>query len=180
MIASRLLTAIFAAASVLAGCSATPDTMNEREQLDRSVHATILLFQETDPGLKTHFENAHGYAVFPTIGKGGVGVGGAYGRGEVFEKGGMIGYCDLTQGTIGLQLGGQSYSEVIFFRNTIALETFKDGKLAFAAQASAVAASAGASADADYENGVMVFTMSQGGLMGEASIGGQSFSFEPK
>jgi len=164
----------------MTGCSATPDTMNEREQLHRSVRATILMFQDEDPTMKTHFDNAHGYAVFPSVGKGAVGVGGAYGRGEVFEQGTMIGYCDLTQGTVGFQLGGQAYREVIFFEKPYALETFKDGKLAFAAQASAVAASAGASADAAYENGVLVITMTQGGLMYEASIGGQSFSFEPK
>jgi lipid-binding SYLF domain-containing protein len=113
------------------------------------------------------------------VGKGGIGVGGAYGRGEVFEQGKMIGYCDLTQATIGLQLGGQSYTEIICFQNKEALENFKSGKLKFAAQASAVAIKAGAGANLKYSDGVSVMTMSEAGLMYEASIGGQSFSFQP-
>ncbi len=107
-------------------------------------------------------------------------MGGAYGRGELFEDGTVTGFCDLTQGTIGFQLGGQAYSELIFFENRGALLHFKSGNFAFAAQASAVAATAGASTDADYESGVIVFTMAKGGLMFEASIGGQKFSFVPK
>jgi len=143
------------------------------------VQATIDRFIDQDPSMEELFQDAYGYAVFPTVGKGAVGVGGAYGRGEVYEQGEMIGWADITQGTIGFQLGGQAYSEAIFFRNEWAMNDFKSGDLAFAAQASAVAATAGASADADYQDGVLVFTMTKGGLMYEASIGGQNFDFEP-
>lgn len=164
------------------GCSTAPSTAAKRESLDAESLATIQRFKAAAPSMmKEFFDDARGYAVFPTVGKGAIGVGGAYGRGEVFDHDGtMIGFCDLSQGSIGLQLGGQAYSEIIFFEHDTALATFKSGKLAFAAQASAVAATAGASADAAYENGVAVFTLAHGGLMFEASIGGQKFRYEPR
>ena len=165
---------------VLGGCSTAPKTAAKRASLHQEVLATISTFKQEDPSLQKLFDDASGYAVFPTIGKGAIGLGGAYGRGQLFEDGQVIGFCDLTQGTIGFQLGGQAYSELIFFENRGALLHFKSGNLAFAAQASAVAATAGASTDADYESGVIVFTLTRGGLMYEASIGGQKFSFEPR
>jgi lipid-binding SYLF domain-containing protein len=137
-------------------------------------------FRTHDPGMKTFFERAYGYAVFPTVGKGGMGVGGAYGKGEVYERGVRIGTSSLTQLTIGWQLGGQAYSEIIFFKNRKALSDFKKGNFELGAQASAVAVTAGASADASFDKGVAVFTLAKGGLMYEASIGGQKFSFDPK
>jgi lipid-binding SYLF domain-containing protein len=115
----------------------------------------------------------------PKVGKGAVGVGGAYGRGEVFERGTKIGYCDMSQATIGLALGGQAYTEIIAFENKAALESFKMGQLKLAAQATAVALKAGASANAKYTEGVSVLTASEEGLMVEAAIGGQTFSFQP-
>jgi lipid-binding SYLF domain-containing protein len=117
--------------------------------------------------------------VFPTVGKGAVGVGGAYGKGVVYQQGEVVGYCDLSQGTVGLQLGGQAYREIIFFEYKEALDWFKTGNFAFSAQASAVAVNEGASADAKYDRGVAVFTMTKGGLMFEASIGGQKFGYQP-
>ncbi|MHC4993836.1 MAG: YSC84-related protein, partial [Planctomycetota bacterium] len=98
----------------------------------------------------------------------------------LYEEGSPVGYCDLSQGSIGFQLGGQVYSELIFFETHTALLNFKSGEFAFAAQASAVAATAGAAANVDYDGGVAVFTQAKGGLMYEASIGGQKFTFEPK
>ncbi len=146
---------------------------------DEKVRVTIREFLRKDPDMKIFFDKAYGYAVFPTVGKGGIGIGGAFGKGKVYEKGRWIGDASLSQLTIGFQLGGQAYSEVIFFRDKAALERFTSGNFAFSAQASAVAATAGASADADYENGVAVFTLAKGGLMYEASIGGQKFGFTP-
>lgn len=168
-----------AAAGGLAGCSTAPKTSSAKAELAADVEDAIALFKKEDPGISELFEKSYGYAIFPTVGKGAIGVGGAYGRGEVFEQGRKIGYADLSQGTIGLQLGGQTYSEVIFFENKRSLDKFKAGEFAFAAQATAVAATAGASANADYRDGAMVFTVEKGGLMYEASIGGQKFSFEP-
>lgn len=151
----------------------------ESETLTQETSATVSTFLKKDPGLKRFFDEAYGYAVFPTVGKGAIGVGGAYGKGQVFQRGQIIGISKLVQVTIGFQWGGQAYSEIVFFEDKASLDRFKSGNLEFSAQASAVAITLGASATADYENGVAVFTMTKGGLMYEASIGGQSFSFEP-
>jgi hypothetical protein len=132
-----------------------------------------------DPGLTRLFDTAPGYAVFATVGKGAVGIGGAHGNGVLFEKGSAMGKTTLTQVTVGLQLGGQAYSEVIFFETDKALADFKKGEFTMAAQVSAVAATAGASANAKYVDGVSVFTLAKGGVMAEASVGGQKFSYLP-
>jgi lipid-binding SYLF domain-containing protein len=145
----------------------------------KEAQETIAVFKKADPKLSRFFDNAVGYAVFPTVVKGAAGVGGARGSGIVFEKGKALGKASLTQGTIGAQLGGQTYSEVIFFETVPAFTDFKKGELALAAQVSAVAASADASKNAKYQDGVAVFTIGKGGLMAEASVGGQKFSFEP-
>jgi lipid-binding SYLF domain-containing protein len=145
----------------------------------KEAQETIAVFKKADPGLSRFFDKAVGYAVFPTVGKGAIGVGGAAGSGVVFEKGKAIGKASLTQVTVGAQLGGQTYSEVIFFETEAALTDFKKGSLALAAQASAVAAAKDASANAKYEKGVAIFTTGKGGLMVEASVGGQKFAFEP-
>lgn len=147
--------------------------------MNKEAAATIAAFKEKDPSLKMFFGKARGYAVFPTVGKGGFFVGGAHGKGNVYELGQLIGTASLTQVTVGLQIGGQAYSEIIFFKDKAALNAFKSGKLKFGAQVSAVAANAGAAANVDYSQGVAIFTMAKGGLMGEASLGGQHFSFTP-
>src|SRR3954464_2529432 len=126
-------------------------------------------FLRTDDLMKNLFENAYGYAMFPNIGKGAIGVGGAAGNGIVYEKGKMIGRAKMTQVTVGFQFGGQAYREVIFFESKETLDRFKQNKIEFSAQASAVAATAGASANAKYARGVMIFTQQKGGLMYEAS-----------
>jgi lipid-binding SYLF domain-containing protein len=156
-----------------------PETAKEQNVHNRKVSETIAAFKNNDPNMKLFFSKAYGYAVFPTVGKGGMGIGGAYGKGEVYERKMLIGISSLTQLTIGWQLGGQAYSEIIFFKDKRALDDFRGGNFELGAQASAVAATAGASADASYDNGVAIFTLAKGGLMYEASIGGQKFSFEP-
>ena len=157
-------------------------TANAEDQKvkNNKVATAIANFKSNDPGMKVFFDKAYGYAVFPTVAKGGFGIGGAYGKGEVFKKGKLIGYSSLTQLTIGFQLGGQAYSEIIFFKDKKTLDDFKGGNFEFGAQASAVAATAGVSADADYNNGVAIFTIVKGGLMYEASVGGQKFSYKLK
>ena len=128
--------------------------------------------------LKTYFKKARGYAVFPNVGKGGIGIGGARGKGEVFEKGKVIGSTTLTQVSIGFQLGGQAFSQIIFFKDKKSLERFTEGNFEFGASASAALTSEGANASSDYSDGVAVLTFSKGGLMYEARIGGQKFSYE--
>ena len=152
----------------------------ENQKVDDSeVAETIAAFKNSDPDMKVFFKKAYGFAVFPTIGKGGFGIGGAYGKGTVYKKGELIGSSSMAQVTIGFQLGGQAYREIIFFKDKKALEHFTGGNFEFGAQASAIAVTAGASADAAYSDGVAVFTLPKGGLMYEASIGGQKFSFDP-
>ena len=136
-------------------------------------------FLEGDWQMKKHFSNAYGYVIYPNVGKGGMGIGGAAGNGVVWEQGNMIGMAKLTQVSIGFQWGGQAYREVIFFENKGVMDRFKENKVELSAQVSAVAVTAGASADAKYVDGVMVFTMQKGGLMYEAAVGGQKFKFNP-
>ncbi len=120
-----------------------------------------------------------GYAIFPSVGKGAFIVGGAAGTGCLYQGGAIIGQAKLVQATIGLQLGGQSYAEVIFFQNDDVIASFKRNSFEMSAQVSAVAAASGASANAKYRQGVLVFTVAKGGLMYEASVGGQKFTFKP-
>jgi hypothetical protein len=144
------------------------------------------------------FDNSYGYAVFPTIGKGGVGIGGAHGKGQVYAKGAHVGNTTVTQLTIGFQLGGQAYSQIIFFEDERSFTEFTSGNFEFGAQATAVAITAGASAQASttgtgagasggkndaktvgvYHKGMAVFTVAKGGLMYEATLGGQKFSYK--
>jgi lipid-binding SYLF domain-containing protein len=168
-----------AGALCLTGCSTAPKTVEGRADLDQSVRHTIDVARQTDPGIQGFIDKSAGYAVFPTVGKGAVVVGGAFGRGELIQGGKMIGYCTLTQAAVGASLGGQSYSELVFFETPTALDNFKSGDYTFAAQVSAVAIKSGASANAKYADGVAVFTLGEEGLMVEASVGGQKFSFQP-
>jgi lipid-binding SYLF domain-containing protein len=152
---------------------------HDKNKLHKNVIEAIALFKEKDPGIKKFFDNSYGYAIFPRVGKGGIGIGAAAGRGEVYEKGELIGTARLTQVNIGLQLGGQVYSEIVFFKSEKDLDVFRKSRLKLSAQVSAVAASSGAAANANYSHGVVIFTIARSGLMYEATIGGQRFKFKP-
>jgi lipid-binding SYLF domain-containing protein len=147
------------------------------DEMELSVAKSILSAKAKDPTLANWFDTATAFVVFPRVGKAGIGIGGARGKGLVIQKDKTIGRASLTQLTIGLQLGGQIYSEYVFFRDETALEDFKRGNFELGAQVSAVAVTAGASADANYSKGVAVFTIAEGGLMYEASVGGQKFKY---
>jgi len=160
---------------------------------------TIAVFRKAGQSAR-YFDSAYGYAVFPTIGKGGMVVGAAHGKGRVYKGGAHVGDTSMTQMTIGAQLGGQAFQQVIFFQDSRAFDLFTSGKFQFGAQATAVAITAGASAQATtsgtgagasgtqshavaaggYQNGMAVFTVAKGGLMYEATIGGQQFSYQAK
>jgi lipid-binding SYLF domain-containing protein len=162
-------------------------------------HDTINVFKKAVESSR-FFRTAYGYAIFPTIGKGGVGVGAAYGKGRVYEKGRYVGDTSMTQVTVGFQLGGQAYSQIIFFENRNAFKEFTSGNFEFGAEASAVAITAAAGAQANtagssagasvskneakvagaYNKGLATFTVAKGGLMYEASIGGQKFNYKPR
>ena len=181
MVRMFLVASITLAWFVMSACTTAPETRSEKASLEERAQLTVDRFKRTDPTMSdAFFDSSKAYAVFPTVGKGAIGVGGAYGKGVLFEDGQIVGYCDLTQATIGLQLGGQAYSEIIFFEDEKALRSFKAGTFEFAAQASAVAAAAGAGANARYDHGVAAFTMGEKGIMFEASIGGQAFDYQPK
>jgi lipid-binding SYLF domain-containing protein len=160
---------------------------------------TIAVFKKARES-GAHFGTSYGYAVFPTIGKGGVVVGGAYGQGRVYEKGKYVGDTSVTQLSVGFQLGGEAYSEIIFFEDQRAFNEFTGGNFEFGAQAQAVAITAGASAAttttgtsaganvsghgsknvASSYKGMTTFTVAKGGLMYEASVGGQKFNYKKK
>jgi lipid-binding SYLF domain-containing protein len=161
---------------------------------------TIEVFKKS-PAVQPFFENAYGYAVFPTVGKGGIGIGGAYGKGRVYRGGEVTGTTSLIKATIGFQLGGQAFSEIVFFQDKRAYNEFTNGNFEFDAAVSAVAITAGAQAKAgtegatagasagpatgtqaktNYRKGMAVFVHAKGGLMYEAAIGGQKFSFKAK
>jgi lipid-binding SYLF domain-containing protein len=152
----------------------------DEKKLKDDVQIAIETFKAADSGMKKLFDSAAGYVMFPNVGKGGFILGGAHGNGLVFEKGQNIGRASLTQVTVGAQVGGQEYSEVIFFENQTALDRFKKSNLEMSAQLSAVAAAEGVSKDAKYVNGVAVFTLAKTGLMAEASVGGQKLKFHPQ
>lgn len=151
---------------------------DSQERIISDSKAAKASFLKGDPSMENLFKHASGYAIFPNVGKGGVGVGGAAGKGAVYQKGATIGTSQMIQVTVGAQAGGQAYREIIFFENKDALDRFMANKIEFSGQASAIAVKAGASANANYRNGVIVFSQGKGGLMLEASIGGQKFTYK--
>lgn len=173
-----IASALFLVAS--AACSTAPKSSEGKSEIEMKSADALAKAKAADPTLDPLLQRASGYAVFPKVGKGAVGVGGAYGKGVVYENGVVVGYCDLTQATIGLQLGGQSYTEILVFEDKPTLDRFKQGKMTFDAQATAVAVRSGAGANAKFHNGVTVLTMDEAGLMFEASVGGQKFSYQAK
>jgi len=161
---------------------------------------TIDIYKKSE-AVQPFFKNAYGYAVFPTIGKAGIGIGGSYGTGQVYKGGKVTGEVSVIKGSIGFQLGAQAFSQMIFFEDKRAYDEFTSGNFEFDATASAVAITAGAQASAgtegasagasagpatgkqaktSYHKGMVVFVHAKGGLMYEASIGGQKFTFKPK
>jgi len=176
------------AMGAIAGCSVVDKDDDEspevrQAQLDAlEVRAenTLKRALEVDPGLKRFNDSAYGIVIFPNVGKGGFIVGGAKGDGVVYEQGKVVGYAVLMQGTVGLQIGGQAYSQLIFLKDETDLERFKEGDVEFEAEASAVAVKSGASAKVDYSKGVAVFALDEQGLMAQAAIGGQKFEYVPK
>jgi lipid-binding SYLF domain-containing protein len=148
-------------------------------QLIADAHRAVAAIEKTDPGMRTFLDRAAGYVVFPGVGKAGLGIGGAHGDGVLFERGKPVGKASMTQVTVGAQAGAQKYAEVIVFETEKDLAKLKEGKLEFSGNVSAVAIKSGVSKASHFENGVAVFTHAEGGLMYEASMGGQKFSYHP-
>lgn len=173
---SRVVTVLSLLGLLASVAMADVDAM-EKAGLQTDAKETVALFQKKDPSMARFFKKSYGYAVFSSVAKGGMGVGGAHGKGLLFRNGEAQGVVKLTQFTVGLQLGGQVYSEILFFEDARAYNDFTGGRFELSAQANAVAAAAGVSADASYDHGVAI-TVARGGLMYEASVGGQKFGYE--
>jgi lipid-binding SYLF domain-containing protein len=147
---------------------------------EKKASETVAAFKKSDPDLAVFFSKARGYIVYPSVGKAGFGIGGAHGKGVVYESGKVVGSSSLTQVSFGFQLGGQVYSEIVFFENKASMNKFKKGEIELSAQASAVAVKSGIGAKTDFKDGIAIFTMAKGGLMYEASVAGQKLSFKSK
>lgn len=152
---------------------------DKKTEMIKESNESKAAFIKSDAGLANLFKTAYAYVIFPNIGKGALIVGGAGGKGTAFQNGAAVGKAKVVQVTVGAQAGGQAYREVIFFETKEAFQRFKEDKLEFSGQMSAVVVKAGASANAKYSDGVLIFTEERGGLMAELSIGGQKFTYEP-
>jgi len=178
----RIITALLAITLFVSGCATSPQTTAQRSALADESRATLTLMQERDPQLKQFLGRSAGYAVFPNVGKGGLIVGGAFGRGTVCDAGGsLLGYATVTQGSVGGVIGARSYSLLLVFHRPHQLERFQRGAdVQFGAEATAIAITEGCSATTRYIDGVAVFALPRGGLMADASLSGQEFRFEQR
>ncbi len=168
---------ILAGMAVATAYAWDPDEIAERDEKAQATKAELL---ETKPALQKYFDAAVGYVIIPTVGKGGIGIGGARGTGLLYEGGAITAEVTMTQLSIGFQWGGQAYSQLMFFEDATALAQFKKGNFELGATASAVAITAGASADANFQGGIAIFTYAKGGLMYEATVAGQKFKVKVK
>ena len=174
-----LACALSGAMACLSSCATVPETAAERDQLVSDSEATASKFRSEDPRTRSFFDNAYGHVVFPKITQGGVGIAGAYGRGVVYQGGRMVGYASMTQGTIGAQIGGMAWSEILFFENRWAFDKFKSNQFAASANASFAGPKQGGTNTLNYADGVMIFTLDTRGFAVTAAVGAQQFEYEP-
>ncbi|MEN6386857.1 MAG: hypothetical protein ABFD79_16880 [Phycisphaerales bacterium] len=173
------LVCFFACLAVFIGCRVAPETVQQEQSLRADVDSAVARVKSQDPTIQRFFDDSYGYAILPKILKGAIIVGGGHGKGEVYEQNRLVGYCNMTQISGGISLGGEYYSEFIFFKDKMDLDKFEQGEYTFSAQMTAVAARSGVAAKADYKNGTAVFIMADTGLMADASLGGQKFNYVP-
>jgi lipid-binding SYLF domain-containing protein len=183
-IRSYVLAIMCVALSAIAmGCSSdrsvAPSTPGAQLDSADAAARTTADFRNDSDATK-FFDSAIAYAVFPKITKGALGIGVSDGRGEVFQDGVFVGYAQATSVTIGAQIGGQTFSQIIFFQNSFAFDKFTNNQFTGQASAAAVAGKSGSSAMADYNHGVAVFTSNNNGLILAADIGGQKFRYTAK
>jgi lipid-binding SYLF domain-containing protein len=164
----------------LSACATAPKSAASKASLEDNSIATLNAMIRKDPGLENRLRDAAGYAVFPSIGKGGFIAGAAYGRGILYQNGRSVGFVELNQGSLGAQIGAQTFAEVIVFLDQAKVEQLKGGKFSLDANASAVVLTTGAAATAPFQNGVGVFVMPKGGAMAELSVSGQQINFQPQ
>lgn len=164
-------------AVAIVGCSTAPQSVSGQQDLNHSAQAALNEAFRRDPSLRQTLDRSAGYAVFPTVGQGGLIVGGGYGKGVLYEKGQMTGYCDISSLSAGAKIGGKEFSQIVVFETERPLAEFKNGQFTLGADASAVALRKGVAGSTQFKDNVAVFVYDQGGLMADASIGGQSFRF---
>lgn len=175
---SKVLKTVFLfVATMLFAVSITQANGPKNNRIIRDCKKAKAAFVKEDKLMQDLFDNSYAYVIFPNAGKGAIGLGAAGGHGIVYEKGVMIGKAKMRQLSVGLQLGGQAYREVIFFENKTALDRFRNDNFEFEAATSAVAVTAGASHNFKYRDHVMLFTLEKSGLMYEASVGAQKFDY---
>ncbi|MDA7510944.1 lipid-binding SYLF domain-containing protein [Verrucomicrobia bacterium] len=167
-------------AAGLKGLFGKKSEAHKARALHKKVEEAVTKFKKKDPSMSRFFKKSVGYAVFPSVVKAGIGFGGAMGKGEVYEGGKLVGKSTMAQATVGFQFGGQAYSEIVFFNDEDTFSDFQRGSFEFGAQVSAVAVTLGASDNARFDEDMVVFTMEKGGLMYEATVGGQMFTYEGK
>jgi lipid-binding SYLF domain-containing protein len=165
---------------IVCGCEIAPKEPEGKAVLASEADEAIAVMKAKDKSIQKFFDKSYGYAVLPKIFKGAFIAGVAGGKGQVFEEGTMVGYCNMTQISGGLSFGGEFYREIIFFKDKKDLDKFKTGEYTFSAQVTGVALSAGVAAKKDYKAGMAVFIMTDTGVMVDASVGGQKFNYEPK
>jgi len=176
----KLLISMFCASLTCGTLAFAAWDADEGAEYHEKAQVALAEFLEDVPDAQDFIDKSAGYVVIPTVGKGGLGIGGARGKGVLYEGGAVTAVITLTQLSIGFQWGGQAYSEFVFFEDNTTLQNFKKGNFELNAQASAVAVTAGASADAAFNDGMAIFTRAKGGLMYEAAVGGQKFKVEAK
>jgi lipid-binding SYLF domain-containing protein len=167
--------AVFIASLLALGSPVLAEDNDLRTEAEKAID----VFKRADSDMTNVFNDSAGYAIFPSVGKGGLVFGGEHGKGIVYEKGKPVGEATVSEINVGAQIGGQSFYEVIFFETADALSDFKQSKYEMSAKVSAVVAAEGASAHAKYRDGVMVFTIPRSGLMVQATVGGQKFKYKP-
>ena len=161
------------------GCTTAPERAESKAVLEANVEESLAEFKDKYPSIETYLKDSYGYAVLPKVLKGAFWVGGAGGKGAVYEKGTLVGYTRMTQATLGFSFGGESFREIVFFADKASLDKFRSGPFTFSGQATALVIEAGAAAKANYRAGMAVFVMTRSGLIVDASIGAQKFKYVP-
>ncbi len=177
---ARVTVSLALVVAMTAACSTAPATQQAKDDLVRDAANALTALDREIPGVESLVRGRYGYALFPSISKGGLGLGGAYGRGVVYAQGHLIGYADVTQGSLGLQVGGQTYRQLIVFDDKMALDRFTQGRFDLSADTSAVMIQPGYAESVQSIEGVTMFSRPIGGLMGELAMAGQQFSFVPR
>jgi lipid-binding SYLF domain-containing protein len=169
----------FVIVALTMACGATPKTSSDAAQLERGADQTLAMMMQKDPGLNYLLGRSAGYVVFPEVGKGGFIAGAAHGRGILYEHGHKTGYVELNQGSIGAQIGAQSFAELVALEQPYDVQRLKRGEFSIGGNASAVALTAGAAAGTQFVSGVAVFVVPHGGVMAELSLNGQQLNYAP-